>query len=277
MRIKTVQLYEYMDMPKPMDNGGVLDCYLQQDAATDTPRLRPAVLILPGGGYGHVSDREGEPVALRFLVQGYQAFVLHYSVAPLRFPVQLRQAAMAMAYIRQNAAALAVDPGKVAAIGFSAGGHLCGLLGTMYDAPEVADLGETHLLRPDALGLCYPVAVSWGDTHAGSFDNLCGEDLALRSRLSLDALVRPDMPPVFLWHTREDAAVPCRNSLILANTLQQAGVDFAMHLYRHGPHGLSTADVQVYPAGQVPQVSPELPHWPEEMMGFFREVGVFFG
>lgn len=271
MQVKTVALYEYYGLEKPADGAGQLDCYLQKNPLENM--LRPAVLIIPGGGYGHVSPREGEPVALRFLARGYNAFVLHYSVAPVRFPAQLQQAAMAMGYIRQNAAALEVDPGMVAAIGFSAGGHLCGMLGTLFDAPEVATIGPAELLRPDALGLCYSVAVSWGDTHEGSFQNLCGGDAALRSRLSLDRLVRPDMPPVYLWHTRDDGSVPCRNSLLLASALQDAGVEFAMRIYRHGPHGLSTADAQVYPADAVPQVSPDLPGWPEEMMGFFREIG----
>lgn len=273
MQQKFVQLHEYYGVEKPADGAGGLDCYLQTDALGGVARLRPAALILPGGGYGHVSAREAEPVALRFLAGGWNAFVLHYSVAPVRFPVQLRQAAMAIAYIREHAGVLGVDPNMVAAIGFSAGGHLCGMLGTLFDAPEVAHIGPAALLRPDALGLCYPVAVSWGDTHRGSFENLCGGDGALRERLSLDRLARPDMPPVFLWHTRDDASVPCRNSLILAGALQAAGVDFAMRIYRHGPHGLSTADSQVYPAAQVPQVSPGLPGWPEEMMGFFREIG----
>ena len=98
--------------------------------------------------------------------------------------------------------------------------------------------------------------------------------MALRSRLSLEKRVRPDMPPVFLWHTRDDGSVPCRNSLLLAGALQEAGVDFAMRIYRHGPHGLSTADAQVYPADAVPQASPDLLRWPEEMVTFFREIGI---
>ena len=89
---------------------------------------------------------------------------------------------MAMRYIRENADRFEIDPGKVAALGFSAGGHLCGTLGTMFDSDQVADLGTAEQLRPDALGLCYPVAVSWGRTHEGSFRNLCGGDEQLRQR-----------------------------------------------------------------------------------------------
>ena len=181
---------------------------------------------------------------------------------------------MAMRYIRENADRFEIDPGMVAALGFSAGGHLCGTLGTMFDSDQVADLGTPEQLRPDALGLCYPVAVSWGRTHEGSFQNLCGGDAALRQRLSLDRLVRPDMPPAFLWHTRNDASVPCRNSLLLAQAMEEAGVDFALHIYREGKHGLSTADAMAYPAYDLPRISWDVPGWLEDCIRFFREVGL---
>ena len=130
------------------------------------------------------------------------------------------------------------------------------------------------MLRPDALGLCYPVAVSWGQTHEGSFDNLCGQDAQLRQRLSLDALVRPDMPPMFIWHTRDDESVPCRNSLLLASAAEALGVDLSLHIFRHGHHGLSTADHQCYPQGKVPAVSAGVAQWPEQMMDYFAELGI---
>lgn len=275
MEIKTVDLCQYLGTKRMEGMEGQLRCYIQRTSDQIAPRrLRPAVLILPGGAYRHVSEREAEPIALRFTARGWSAFVLTYSIAPHRFPVALRQAAMAMRWIRENAADMEVDPGKVAAMGFSAGGHLCGTLGTLYDAPEVADIGPGQLLRPDALGLCYPVAVSWGRTHDGSFDNLCGDDARLRQRLSLDALVRPDMPPVFLWHTRDDETVPVRNSLILAQKLEEAGIDFAMHIYRRGVHGLSTADGQSYPMEKVPSVSWDVPGWLEAEIRFFEEIGL---
>ena len=269
-----VDLYKYWELERPEGAAGWLHCYVQPSPVSADGRLRPGVLVIPGGGYGHVSQREAEPVALRFLCRGYQAFVLDYSVAPLQFPVQLREAAMAMGYIRRHGQQLGVDPGMVAAVGFSAGGHLCGMLGTLFDAPEVADIGSAQLLRPDALGLCYPVAVSWGETHEGSFQNLCGDNQTLRQRLSLDRLVRSDMPPVYLWHTRDDGSVPCRNTFILAQAVETAGVELAMRVYLHGKHGLSTADAQVYLDHEIPQMSPSIPNWPEEMIGFFEEIGL---
>lgn len=275
MEQQFVDLYKYWGLDRPEGGAGWLDCYVQSTpASVSTRRLRPGVLIIPGGGYEHVSAREGEPVALRFLSGGYCAFVLKYSVSPVRFPAPLQEAAMAMGYIRRNADALGVDPNMVAAIGFSAGGHLCGMLGTMFDAPEVAAIGPAQLLRPDALGLCYPVALSWGPTHEGSFRCLCGEDLALRNRLSLDKLVRPDMPPAYLWHTWDDDCVPCRNTLVLAQVMNEARVTLEMRLHYRGIHGISTADAQVFRTDKVPQASPGVAVWPEEMMAFFRELGL---
>lgn len=275
MRSIFVNLYQYYGLKQSPDTTGTLQCYIQDtDEKISPSRLRPGILVIPGGGYCHVSPREAEPVALRFLAKGYSAFVLTYSVLPARFPTALREAALAMRYIREHAADFGIDPHMVAATGFSAGAHLCGTLGTLFDSPEVADIGSAELLRPDALGLCYPVAVSWGRTHDGSFLSLCGEDEALRRRLSLESLARPDMPPVFLWHTRNDEAVPVRNSLILAQALEEQGIDFAMHIYRDGRHGLSTADTQVYPVNQVPRISWDVPEWIEAEIRFFEDIGL---
>ncbi len=274
MDVKIVNLYQHFGLRAPENTDCRLICYRIETPKEVSPcRKKPGILILPGGGYSHTSTREAEPVALRFGARGYGPFVLHYSVAPCVFPVALREAAMAMRYIRENAPEYEVNPAMVAAIGFSAGGHLCGMLGMCYDSPAVADLGPAALLRPDALGLCYPVAVEWGRTHEGSFENLSGGDRELRKTLSLEKLVRRDMAPVFLWHTRDDNAVPCRNSLILAQALEEAGVDFVLHLYRHGRHGLSTANEMVYPAANVPETSWDVAGWLETMLRFFEEIG----
>lgn len=275
MRSIFVDLYQNYNVIKPDGASGTLQCWIQDNGAiASSRRMRPGILVVPGGGYRHVSPREAEPVALRFLARGYNAFILNYSVAPLKYPTALREAAMAMRYIRENAEELGVGPHMVAATGFSAGGHLCGCLGTMYDREEVADIAAPEMIRPDALGLCYPVAVSWGRTHEDSFRNLGAEDGNLRCLVSLDKQVRPDMPPVFLWHTGSDASVPCRNSLVLAGALAEKGVDFALHIYHKGCHGISTADNQVYPDGKVPECSWDVPGWIEAEIRFFEEIGI---
>lgn len=275
MHVQSVDLYRFFNMTPPDSAAAQLRMWIPDLLPLGGgSRRRPAVLILPGGGYGHVSDRELEPVALRFVAKGYAAFGLQYSCAPHRFPVALREAAMAMKFIRQQAVEYLINTHLVAAVGFSAGGHLCGTLGTLFDTPELSDLGSADQLRPDVLGLCYPVAVSWGKTHAGSFQNLTGGDAQLSANLSLDRLVRPDMPPAFIWHTRLDASVPCRNSLLLATAMEEAGVDFALHIYYRGCHGLSLADETVYPVGAVPPISSDVLDWVDAMLTFFEEQGL---
>lgn len=274
MIYRQLSLYDYFGVGRDGAAGGMLRCWAALTPDKVSPcRRRGAVLILPGGAYRHTSPREAEPVALRFVARGYAAFVLDYSCAPSSFPTALREAAMAMRYIREHAKEFEVDPRMVAALGFSAGGHLCGTLGTLYDCPEISDIAPAELVRPDALVLCYPVAVEWGNTHQESFENISGGSLELRRRLSLDRLVRADMPPVFLWHTRDDASVPVRNSLILTSALEEKGVDFALHIYRHGQHGLSTADAMAYPVNAVPPISPDVPGWVDRAMDFLGEIG----
>lgn len=275
MEIKKVDLYRECGQERPFGATGYMQCYIQQTSwELRVDRARPAVVILPGGGYASLAEREGEPIAFPFLKAGYQAFVVTYSYAPLRFPTSLREVAMAIRYIRENAKELEVDPDKIAVIGFSAGGHLCGTVGTMYDAPELADIGSPEQLRPNAIGLCYPVTVAFEPTHMESFRNLCGEDKTLAQRLSMDNLVRPDMPPVFLWHCRDDGCVPVRGSLILAQRLDEVGADFVSHIYRRTGHGIATCDTQVYTKDCLPQFSNDTVHWLDSMIDFFAEVGL---
>lgn len=274
MRLEFVDLYEHFRLPGPEGCAGKLHCYLQQThPGISEERRNPAILILPGGAYRYTSSREAEPVALRFFARGYSAFVLEYSCAPCAFPTALREAVLAMRYLRSRASEFHILPDKIAAIGFSAGGHLCGMLGTMYDCAEVSDLVQGTQARPDGLVLCYPVAVSHGRTHDESFENISGGIPALKKRLSLDALVRHDMPPVFLWHTRDDPSVPVRNSLVLSAALEEKDVPFSMHIYAHGPHGLSTADAAVYPVDAVPPMSRDVPGWVEASADFLAEYG----
>lgn len=275
MDVINVKLYDHFGIPMPEGARADLSGWVHHTSwEICADRKRPAVLIIPGGGYCFVSDREAEPIAFRLLAKGFVPFVLRYSITPHAFPTQLREAAMAMRYIREHAEEYAIDPSMVAAIGFSAGGHLCGTLGTMYDCPELVCIGTPEQIRPDALCLSYPVTLDWGATHEETMDTVSGHDPALRQRLSLDTQVRPDMPPTFLWHTRDDDLVPVRNSIILAQVMDEKGVDFALHIYRHGWHGLSTADDQTYRADVTPGASWDVPGWLESCIRFWQDCGL---
>lgn len=243
MKVYKVDLYDYFNIARPEGGEGYLDCYIhEQEEDLGKNRLRPAMIAIPGGGYSMNCPREGEIVAMQFFADDYQGFCLHYSVAPVRFPWALREAVMAVIYIRENAACLGVNENEIAAVGFSAGGHLCGSLGTMFACSEMNILGARKALgRPDAVLLGYPVISYVQKPHLGSFKNLCGEDEALRCRLSLETQVTAESAPAFIFHTVGDTLVPVKNSLVMAAAYEDAGVPFTLHIFEQGSHGLCLA------------------------------------
>lgn len=212
-------------------------------------RMRPAVLILPGGGYEYTSDREAEPIALEFIRRGVCAFVLRYSIAPARFPQALCEALESIAYIRENASEWDIDPDNIAVCGFSAGGHLCASVGTFWNNSILdAYINRSRtVMKPNMLILSYPVITSGEYAHRGSFDALLGEnqrDESL-SLVSLEKQVTADVPPTFIWHTYEDGCVPVQNTMLFANELIAHNVPTEVHIYRRGGHGLSLGNYLV--------------------------------
>ena len=243
MLCEKIDLYQYFGLKRKDGEEGYLNVYLPEAPEYPT-RVRPAMLVIAGGGYGYVSPREKECVALAYVAQGFAAFTLEYSVAPVKFPAQLIEGAMALTYIRENAGELAVKPDKVAVVGFSAGGHLTGMLGTLFDRAEVkAALKEkAALVRPDAVILSYPVITGGEKAHKGSFYNLCGEkNVKLQEELSLENCVNANSSPAFIWATVDDDCVPSENSLYMALAYKAAGVPFELHIFESGVHGLSLA------------------------------------
>lgn len=241
MICETIDLYQYFGLEKQEGREGTLTTYVPHSIENELrPKLRPGMLVIPGGGYRMRSDREKEPVALAYLQEGYCAFTLDYSVSTA-YPAPLIEACMAMIYLRENAAKYHLDPAHLAAIGFSAGGHLAGMLSMLYEEPEIVSvLGErAKNARPDAVVLSYPVITMGERTHGGTRDVITGGREELLQRLSLENRVSKKAAPAFLWHTQEDDCVPVENSLLLAAAYRKAGVPFAMHIFEHGPHGLS--------------------------------------
>ncbi len=243
MKVKTIDLYEYFNVEKPENAVGKLTQYIPDIfEELSLTRKRPAMLILPGGGYAYTSPREAEPVAFKYLSAGYCAFVLNYSCAPCKFPTAFREAGMAMAYIRENAEEFHVD--NVCAHGGSAGGHLCGCLATLYSSKELDFLGDKKsFVKPDACVLLYPVITSGIKTHYGSFNNLCGDDEELKKYLSLESRVDENSVPAYIFATLGDTTVPCRSSLLMACAYEKAGVPFSLHILEKGWHGLSVNDI----------------------------------
>ncbi|NCA99241.1 MAG: alpha/beta hydrolase [Clostridia bacterium] len=273
-----------------------LTTYLIDDSPDfQTGKSRPAVLILPGGGYLGTSDREAEPIALFFAAQGYHALVLRYAVLfqsypndlthtpatnpfPSIFPQPLLDVASALRLIRNQATAWRIDPARIAVCGFSAGGHLAASIGTQWNSPLLHERlgGPVADFRPDALILGYPMIdyVLTTEIQARIPDNPLSDFLRLcevaafghaeatdaeKDRLNPVRHVSSETPPAFIWHTTDDELVPLENSLALATALKKAGVPLELHVFAHGRHGLALADERT--AADPGQINPAVQAW----------------
>ena len=260
MRNFEIHLKDYFEFLGENNTDPVLTAYLPQNLAEMNwqDKRRPTILVCPGGGYSNVSQREAEPIALKLLPEGYNVFILTYSVPGHRFPTQLREVAAAMELIHGNAKEWSCDTERIAIMGFSAGGHLAAHYTNAYDCPEI------RAVFPESKGvkasiLCYPVINADPKfAHKGSFKHLIGHGYPLSEeeldKFSCDRLVSEKTPPSFLWHTAADKTVPVCNSLLYARALAKYQIPFALHIYPQGKHGLSTADDQTYNTPMTPDM-----------------------
>ena len=257
---------------------------------------RPAVIVCPGGAYLSCSDREGEPIALRFNAMGYHAFVLRYSVYSenkggmmfgakkdpepkpwLNHPAPMRDIACAMLEIRRHADKWLVDMDRVALCGFSAGAHNCAMYSVYWDKPVMSEpFGvDNALLKPAACILAYAVTdyvfmkdqITGMDGFGKGLFDMCnfaftGEVMPGDEKLteiSPPRLVSQNTPPMFIWATAGDRLVPVQNSTIMATALANAGIPFELHVFEEGDHGLALSDQST--AANITQINEDAARW----------------
>ena len=232
---------------KPFENtDGTVVGYVH-DLITEMPVHRekyPVMVVVPGGGYAMVSQREADPIAFEYLAAGYNVFTLTYSVKENATDfTPLKELSQTIITIRENAEKWHCDPEKIAVVGFSAGGHLCASLATMWDHEELKKVFDTKggLNKPNAAVLSYPVITADEHAHKGSILNVsgCEEGTEGYKFFSLDKQVSEKTCPVYVWHTVTDGSVPVENTIKLITALQQHKVSFECHIFPEGPHGIS--------------------------------------
>lgn len=268
----------------------------------DSPEMlagasRPAIIICPGGAYMNCSDREAEPIAMRFAAMGYHAFVLRYSVyfegkggimdpmkgvAPkehCQYPMPMREIGQAMLIVREHAKVWHVDTNKIAICGFSAGAHNCAMYETNWYKPIITDYlkCKAEELCPAAVILGYTLSdyvymnektMQQGGMNAAFFATSNTAFLG-QSENSVERLtevsparnVTKQTPPTFLWTTAEDSLVPVQHSIRMAHALADAGVPFEVHIFENGPHGYALATQAS--AGSQMQIDPCAARWIE--------------
>jgi acetyl esterase/lipase len=271
MKVEKVQLWDDHELV-------TLETYILHNSKEfQEDKLRPAVVICPGGAYLGTSDREAEPIALRFVGLGYNAFVLRYTtyfnewVYDFRnlpkpneqstFPQPLFDLAKAMLMIRDRADEWFVDINKIAVCGFSAGGHLAASLAVHWNSSFLKDVFkvESTLFKPNAVILGYPLLdyllmkeklKIMEDAFAKDLFELSNKavfgtphpsDNQL-AELSPVNYVSSQTPPTFIWHTADDELVYAENSLLFATMLSKHHVPYELHIFESGIHGLSLCD-----------------------------------
>ena len=274
MKLEDIDLYDYFRVEKPKDDTkGILHCYyLDNDPETGMSRIHPTILIIPGGGYGFVSYREGEPIATKFLSYGFHAAVLEYTVAPnAHYPQILNEAIMANVYLHRTIEKHHGAKDNIAGIGFSAGGHLLGLLNTTTDQ-EISSLGfKRREVTLNGSVYSYPVVSSNKEImHSGSFENLTNHNEELAKELAIENRPIENASPSYIWTTKDDDLVSYKNSELLRDILTTANIDNELHIFEHGCHGLSTNDINVYHEDVLKKL-PVNSSWIKEAVHFLNQ------
>ena len=222
-----------------------LTAYIQEVDGEFGFSKRPAMLVLPGGGYAMCSDREADAVAMAYLKAGYQAFILRYTCTPKgTWPLPLEDYEQAMELISENAEAWHVDSDRVAIAGFSAGGHLAACAATIAEhRPAAAVLVYPAILK-DICDMCQP-GMPYPHEHVGA-----------------------DTCPCFFVAARDDRTVDISNTLRMELALAEKGIAFESHIYSYGGHGFSTGEDWII----TNSVCPRLPRWVSDSIEWLGEV-----
>lgn len=223
-----------------------------------------AIMITPGGGYRWVVvDKEGYELGRWLSARGFTVFVLFYRLPGEGWAagpdVVLQDTQRAMRLIRHHAADYGIDPERVAAMGFSAGGHACADLAARFAAQVYTptDKADTRSARPFAASPIYPViSMSAPNAHAGSREKLVGvhASLELERKHSPYLNIAANSPPHFILHTEDDDVVPVENALLLRSALRARGIPVETHLFAHGGHGIGLKNT----IGKPTEAWPEL-------------------
>lgn len=222
-----------------------LTAYLQEVEGEFGFARRPAMVVIPGGGYSMCSDREADPVADAYLREGYQAFVLRYSVGEFKtWPNPMEDYEQAMAMIEDRSEEWHIDKGRINIVGFSAGGHLSACAATLAEHKPAAAVLVYPAIEEEIVDMCQP-----------------GMPYPYRE-------VTKDTSPCFLAACRDDRTVDIKSTLLMETALNENGIAFESHIYSYGGHGFSTGEDWVV----TNSLSERVKDWVPDSIGWLSEL-----
>lgn len=214
-------------------------------------RKKMAVIVIPGGGYRHLTyDLGGYSYAKWLNTLGITAFVLNYRLPTSpdlkqkeTGPLQDVQAAIKL--IRKNAAQYGISPDQIGVLGTSAGGHLAAMASNIpTDYTELkGDWTEVSAI-PNFAVLVSPVIDLGEFAHKGSRVNLLGENASAEkiTEYSMQNRVTEKTPPTILFHAQDDNAVPVINSILYYEAMIKNKVKGAMFIFPEGKHNIGISN-----------------------------------
>ena len=190
---------------------------------SDPKAKKPAIVFFFGGGWHGGSPAQFEDQARHFAKHGMIAITADYRVKS-RHGVQVvecvKDAKAAIAWVRENAQRLGIDPDKIAASGGSAGGHLAACTGT------ISGFGSDE--RPNAMILFNPACTlapiaGWQPSGVRP-GQLSAERFGVEAQVISPAHhIGPHTPPTLILHGKEDTTVPYASVVAFESVMKQAG------------------------------------------------------
>ena len=270
MLYEKIHLKDYYDL----ENDPTIEIMIPYNNDQVYREKAKTIVVVPGGGYGFVSVREGDPVAYKYLSEGFNAVVLKYTVHK-SYPTPMHELACAIDYLRNNCDKYYIDKDKISLIGFSAGGHLVSSYGYLYKHEDF--ISKTKMnpknIKPNCIVSSYPVITMGEYTHMGTKDIITTNDPKLIELLSVENNIDNNYPPTFVWTTAEDTCVPYINSILFVEALIEAGVKHELFLYPALDHGLSVITPLLYPLDVLEDKRmQEVSKWFDKSVDFIRKI-----
>ena len=229
-------------------NPGGAELTLDIDQPAARRGFLPAVLVIHAGAWREGGKEESRKLLVEFSRRGYVAVSPQYRLCPAdTFPAQVHDVKAAVRWIRANAASLGVDPERIGAMGFSAGGHLALMLGVT--GPEDRLEGSPGPSAPSSrvrAVVSYYAPLDLADPSFSEFgrslvSNCLGQGAARRKELAKRTspltFVSAGDAPVLAFQGTKDPLVPFKQALRLAEALTVAGVPGRVELLVGAGHG----------------------------------------
>ena len=258
------------DLEKPeivnLDNEGSLEIFENKEKnieiETKTGKIYKSeilFLVIPGGAYEFYVDIEAYPVVKKFLSLGYSSALLRYSFSK-NYPIFYNQGLKSIELLSSKFK-------KIILIGFSAGGHLAGLLGTTE---------RSKLFNAVGMILCYPVISFVKNAHVGSRKNFFGDKMEdneeNRKLYSIDYRVNSNTLPTFIWTCKPDKIVDYENTVFMIEKLKENNVLFDYRVFETGFHGIVFSDEKIIENGIEKLKNEEVHEWLGAALDLFDKV-----